>query len=302
MKWRSIDLNLLVVFNAVMQHRSATRAGEQLGMTQPAISQALARLRQALHDELFIRTPDGMEPTPRAERLASPIRRALQDLATALDPGETFSPGETRRDFTIALNNYAALVLAAPIATAVAQEAPFISLDLRPSGTMDLTARLDQGDLDLAISNLAAPAERFADTRLLQDSYVAVLRRTHPIAATGTAPSLQALAALPHLILSSTGEGTDFVDTELAAQNLTRRIALRAPLLAAADMLAQSDMVAILSARIARAFARTAALAVLPLPFDPPPLTVAMLWHRRLEDLPAHRWLRGLIFRVARTV
>jgi DNA-binding transcriptional LysR family regulator len=113
---------------------------------------------------------------------------------------------------------------------------------------------------------------------------------------------LDALGAYPHLALSSTGEETAFVDAELARHGLARRIALRAPLLAAAAALAQSDMVAVIGERSARAFARAAPLEVMRLPFASPRLLTAMLWHRRLDDVPAHRWLRGVVLRVARTL
>lgn len=299
MNWRMLDLNLLVVFDAVAQARSATRAAAKLNMTQPAISQALARLRAALHDDLFVRTPDGMEPTPYAERLAGPVRTALEGLGTALDGGGAFDPATAGRGFTVALDNRSALVLAAPVAAAVAAEAPGVSLDLRPSGTLDVAERLDRAELDLALGSLAAPGERFSDLRLFENGYVALMRRGHPLAG-GGAPSIAALAAVPHLDLSSTGEGTEFVEAELARHGLARRVALRAPLLAAAAVLAQSDMLAVVGERTARAFAGIAPLTVVPLPFASPRLVTAMLWHRRLDDVPAHRWLRSLVLRVAR--
>src|SRR6195952_4736880 len=111
-----LDLNLLVVFDAVAQERNATRAAAKLNMTQPAISHALARLRNALRDELFVRTPDGMEPTPYAERLVGPVRAALENLHIALDGGTSFEPATAERNFAIAVDNRAALVLAAPLA------------------------------------------------------------------------------------------------------------------------------------------------------------------------------------------
>ena len=299
MNWRTLDLNLLVVFDAVAQERSATRAAAKLNMTQPAISHALARLRAALHDDLFLRTPDGMEPTPFAGHLAGPVRAALEGLGAALDGAAAFDPGTAERGFTAALDNRSALVLAAPVAAAVAAEAPGISLDLRPSGTMDVAGRLDRAELDLALGSLAAPGERFSDLKLFETGYVALVRRGHPLAGNG-APSLAAFAAVPHLDLSSTGEDTEFVDAELARHGLRRHVALRAPLLAAATVLAQSDMLAVVGERTAQAFAGIAPLAVLPLAFDSPRLVTAMLWHRRLDDVPAHRWLRSLVLRVAR--
>lgn len=297
--WRKIDLNLLVVFDAVAQARSATRAAAKLNMTQPAISHALARLRGTLHDELFVRTPDGMAPTPFAERLAGPVRAALEGLGTALDGAAAFDPAIADRRFVISLDNRAALVLAASVAAAVAAEAPGITLDLRPSGTLDVADRLDRSELDLALGTLAAPGERFSDLRLFENGFAALMRRGHPAAEAGDL-GLAALAALPHLALSSTGEDTEFLDAELARHGLERRVPLRAPLLAAAALLAQSDMVAVVGERTARAFARIAPLHVMPLPFPSPQLVTAMLWHRRLDDVPAHRWLRSLVLRVAR--
>src|ERR1700716_587886 len=118
MNWGAFDLNLLIVFDAVMQERSVTRAGGRIGVSQPAVSHALGRLRYMLKDELFIRPPDGMMPTPRAEQLAEPLRRALSDMQLALEP-ETFVPIEASRLFVLALNNYAAVILAPSLVTAV---------------------------------------------------------------------------------------------------------------------------------------------------------------------------------------
>ncbi len=297
MNWRTLDLNLLVVFDAVAQARSVTRAATRLNMSQPAISHALARLRAALQDELFVRTPDGMEPTPFAKRLAGPVRAALQGLSAVLEGAAEFDPATAGRSFVIALDNRAALVLAAPIAAAVAAEAPGVSLDLRPSGTMDLVQRLDHSELDLALGGFAASNERFADLRLFEDGFAALVRRGHP--ATRTELSLAALGDYPHLVLSSTGEKTDFLDAELARHGLARHVALRAPLLAATAVLTQSDMITVLGERTAQAFALIAPLEVIRLPFASPQVVTAMLWHRRLDDVPAHRWLRSLVLRVA---
>jgi DNA-binding transcriptional LysR family regulator len=300
MNWRTLDLNLLVIFDAVVQERSATRAAARLNMTQPAISHALGRLRSALRDDLFVRTPEGMEPTPYAERLVGPVRTALENLHTALDGAAPFEPKTAERGFTVAMDNRAVVVLAAPLAAAVAEQAPHVQLDIRPSGTLKLADMLDRGELDLAASGVAAPAERFADLRLFSNDFVAVVRRGHPAAVDGTI-SLRALGGYPHLVLSSTGEGTEFVDAQLAHHNLSRHVMLRAPLLAAAATLAQSEMIAVLSEGMARTFAGSAPLDVLALPFPSPHLLTALLWHRRLDSVPAHQWLRALIVQLART-
>jgi DNA-binding transcriptional LysR family regulator len=302
MNWRAVDLNLLVVFDAVAQDRSVTRASQRLGMSQPAFSHALGRLRHALKDELFLRTPAGMEPTPRAQELIEPVRQALRGLRQALDSSEDFIPGEAQRSFNIAVNNHAALVMTAPLAAAAMAEAPGIRLDFRPSGTLDTPELLDRGELDVALGSRAASGERFADLRLLHDQFVAVLRRGHPAIGDAGYISLQTLAELPHLTVSSTGENTEFVDEALEQAGLSREVMLRAPLLAAAAALVQSDMVAVISGRAAREFARNLPLTVLALPFPSATLTTAMLWHRRSDSVPAHRWLRSVVMRVARAL
>src|SRR5580704_7424260 len=208
MNWGAFDLNLLIVFDAVMQERSVTRAGSRIGLSQPAVSHALNRLRHMLKDELFVRTPEGMVPTPRAEQLAEPLRRALNDMQLALEP-ETFVPIEANRQFVIAVNNYAAVILAAPLLMAVTAAAPGIRLDLRPTGLRDMSALLDRGELDLAIGTSDDLGERFAGAALFEDTFVVAMRHDHPAARRELTP--QALAGLSYLEISSSGEDTGFV-------------------------------------------------------------------------------------------
>jgi len=296
MNWRAFDLNLLVVFDGLMHERSVTRAGKRLGMSQPAMSHALNRLRYLLKDQLFIRTPQGMVPTPRAEQLALPLRQALADMQRALEP-EAFVPAQANRRFPIAINNYAAIVLAAPLVAAVATAAPLVQLDLRPSGTLDVFDLLDHGDLDLAIGTFDNVGERFGSAALLEDRFVAVMRRGHP-AGRGTL-SAAAFGALRHVAISSSGDDTGFIDRSLATRGTKRRIALRLPYLSAGPVLAKSDMVATLSRRVAEALVRGAALQLRELPFTSPSVRTSLLWHRRFDGYPAHRWLRDLVVSVS---
>jgi len=289
--WRAFDLNLLVVFDAVMQDRSVTRAGRRIWLSQPAMSHALNRLRDLLKDELFVRTPTGMRPTPRAEQLAALLRQTLRELQQVLQP-ETFVPATADRRFSLAINNYAAVVVAPPLVTAVSTAAPSVQLDLRPSGTLDVIECLDRGDLDLAIGSLDSFGERFACTQLLEDEFVMVMRRRHP--AGRGALSAKVLAGLTHLD-PPTGENTDFLDAWLSERGLTRRIALRAPYLSARAILSRSDLAATLSRRIAQEFVRTDRLQIHELPVKSPVVRTTMLWHRRLDEHPAHRWLRDRI-------
>src|SRR4051794_509811 len=151
----ALDLNLLVVFDAIMRDRSVTRAGQRLGLSQPAMSHALTRLRHMLKDELFVRSPNGMVPTPRADELATPIRIALDGLQQSLEPVQFDAPKATA-SFPIAVNNYAAIVLVPPIAAHVARIAPGVKLDFPPSGTLDVPDHLNQSELHLVIGPSAA--------------------------------------------------------------------------------------------------------------------------------------------------
>jgi DNA-binding transcriptional LysR family regulator len=183
MKLATFDLNLLLVFEAILREQSVTKAAEHLGLSQPAMSHALNRLRWLLKDQLFVRTPAGMMPTPRAEQLALPVRRALDELQLALEP-ETFIPSIAERSFTIAVNNYAAVVLAGPIVAECRVLAPRIRLSLRPSGTLDLPDLLDRGEL--GPRHLGdRPAGR---TFRLASAGRGSLRRRHAAGAPGSRP------------------------------------------------------------------------------------------------------------------
>jgi DNA-binding transcriptional LysR family regulator len=299
MNWGAFDLNLLIVFDAVMQDRSVTRAGSRIGLSQPAMSHALNRLRYMLKDDLFVRTPEGMVPTPRAETLAQPLRNALSEMQSALEPAG-FDPASSDRRFVLSVNNYAAVVIASPLVAAVSAAAPRVQLDLRPGGTLDVLEQLDRGDLDLTLGGTSSAGERFVSASLLEDTFVTVMRRGHPAARRKL--SAAAFAALSHIEISSIREDVGFVDRWLGERGLARRIALRAPYLSAAAILVQSDLVATLSQRIAREFVRHHPLQLSKPPFESPPIVTSMLWHRRLDGHPAHRWLRGVITSVAKTL
>lgn len=299
MKLRNFDLNLLLVFDALLRERSVIRAADALALSQPAVSHALNRLRHLLNDRLFVRTPAGMTPTPRAEQLALPVRKALSDLQIAFDM-ETFRPATADRRFVIAVNNYAAVTLAAPIVAACQAQAPKVRLSLRPSGTLDLAEMLERGQLDLTISARSAPAERFASQTLVQDHYVAVMRKGHP--ALRRKLTVKAFAELHHLSISSSGENLDFVDQILTTHGMSRKIMLEAPYLSAGAMLVQSNMVAVLGRKLAQEFRRAYPIEISELPFDAHQLQSIMMWHRRIEDQPAHRWLRDMIVATANAI
>src|SRR5258707_8378337 len=281
-KLGAIDLNLLVVFDAIMRDRSVTRAGQRLGLSQPAMSHALTRLRHMLKDELFVRSPRGMSPTPRAEQLAMPVRIALDGLQQSLEPMQ-FDPSKATATFRIAVDNYAAIVLVAPIAAHVARIAPRVKLDFRPSGTLDVLERLDRSELHLAMGPLGVQGERFSRRRLLQDQFVVVHRKEHPAAKTREF-STEKLATLPQLEISSAQFGPDFAETGPERSKLGPRAAMRAPFLSAAPILATSDLVSVLPLNIAKRMTRYLSLFYLRLSRSPSPSEQTIKLLKRVYD------------------
>jgi DNA-binding transcriptional LysR family regulator len=293
MHWGTIDLNLLIVFDLLMQERNLTRAGRRIGLSQPATSHALARLRQILHDELFIRTPEGMEPTSRSEQMAVPVRDALRMLSLTLEP-ESFDPATSARGFTLAVNNYAARALVPALARNVSEVAPRVSLDVRPLGLLDVLGQLDAGGIDVALGTLVDGGERFKCVRIMDDDYVAVLDGAHP-AAERSALSVETVAEIPHIVITSSGDDTSFIDEALEQRGLTRKIATRVPFLSVVLMLVGSDRLAVVPRRVANDLERICPLTVRELPFASPRIALSMIWHRRLDNHDAQRWLRDMV-------
>jgi DNA-binding transcriptional LysR family regulator len=289
-KLGAIDLNLLVVFDAVMQERNVTRAGQRLGLSQPAMSHALTRLRYMLKDDLFIRSPKGMLPTPRAEQLALPVRSALDGLQHSLEPTQ-FIASEATRNFRVAVDNYSAIVLVGPLAGRITKIAPRVTLEFRPSGTLNILDLLDRGELDLAIGPFPEQGERFSRLSLLQDDFVVVMRKGHPTAGARNL-SMEQFAVLSHLEITSVPFGTDFIDQALGRRKLKRRIQLRAPFLSAVRILVASDMVSVVRRRVAEELVRYRPLLIRSLPHSSPTMETAMIWPRWLDNQPAHCWLR----------
>ncbi len=291
MSLRGVDLNLLAVFEAIERERSVTRAAEALGLSQPAVSHALNRLRDLLKDQLFIRSPDGMGPTPRAVEMAEPVRLALAQLRSTLTMDQ-FDPASAQERFSIAVNNFAAIVFAAPLATACARTAPHVRVAMRPSGTLDLDILLNRGLLDLAIGEI--PGLEPDDGRyLLDDRYVAVMGRRHPAAEAALTAGV--FAASAHLQVSSIGQETSFVDAGLAVRGLTRSIHLEAPYIATGPILADSEMIGVVARRIALELCSIRPIVWRELPIEAPPIRIGMSWPRVYDRKRSHRWLRTLV-------
>ena len=300
MNLRSIDLNLLVVLDALIEERSVGRAGDRIGLSQSATSHALDRLRKLLGDELLVRTASGMEPTPRAQVLVGPLRLALQGIQTALAP-DRFEPAEAEINFTIAVETYETIVLLPQLMDEVRREAPGIALTIRSGPVDDLLAGIDQGRMDVAIGLFRGLPDRFMTCRLLSDGHACAMRVDNPLA--GRPLTLDLYLDASHLLVSMSGGATDSIDAALAERGLRRRVALQLPHgLAAVIALARSDLLASVTRGAARAFALSAPLTVVDLPFAVPRTEFRLVWNRRFQDSLPHMWLRRKLVEIGAAV
>ena len=295
---RSVDLNLLKAFDALMSERAVTRAAGRIGLSQPAMSHALSRLRTMFADDLFVRTPAGMEPTAHAREIAPLISAAIEQIETALNLGAGFDPAKSAGIFTAGMAEYAEVALVGRLARAFAEQAPRATLRLLPLNGAEAGEQLEHGTIDVAVAHLRGLPAAIESRTLLRDPFVVVMRKGHPLAASG-ALTLEGYASQSHVLVSPRGDTTGAVDRILVDFGLRRRIALLvATYLAVPAALAVSDLVATVPSRTARQIALTGKIATLPLPIDLAQ-TVSMAWHRRAASEPAQAWFRSLLTEAA---
>ena len=292
-----IDLNLLVAFDALMAERSVTRAGTRIGRTQPAMSAALARLRALLKDELFVRAPSGLQPTPRAFDLAEPLGRALAEIQQTLDFTQAFDPRSSAMSFKLGLSDHPAFVLLPKLVECLREAAPTVTLRVVNFTTRDdAVSILDGGKADLTVGVPATVSVggRILSRPLFEERFVCILRRDHPVA--DESLDLETFLGLSHLLVSPEGERFGRVDAALAKRGLKRRLALTLPhMYAAPALIARSDMIATLMAGVVTAWGRQDELCVLQPPMELSTVPFVMSWHRRNDAHPAQRWLRDCI-------
>ncbi len=295
------DMNLLPIFVALVEERSVTRAAERLGLTQPAISNALARLRVTMRDPLFIRERYGIRPTEMAENLAPAIAAALATLDDAILGQQDFDPALAQRSFTIAPTGYVEFVLAPALVARLQAEAPGIRLRLTPYGS-DLTdTGVMSGDTAMVLGRLTDPPDNLVVQNLMEDGLSCVVRADHPqIGATLTRTQYE---GLKHVNVLPPGRLRAGLFQALDQQGLRRDVAVSVThFLAVSDMILATDYCATLPNLICRKLARDPRLKILPAPADLGTFPVQMAWHTRYRHDPAHRWLRGLVVEIAKAV
>lgn len=290
----SVDLNLLKLLDALLKERSVTYAGNRLGLSQPAASRALGRLRRLLQDPIVVRTRKGMEPTPRALALEAPLTRLLTEAQNIITP-VLFDPATAQGRFAIASIDHMALMVLPSVISRLERLAPGLDLEIRSSrgDNVELVARGDAG-LAIGVFSDDVLSAGFFRRNLYDEDLVCMVRRGHP--ALLEEWTAERFVALSHVLVAITGKGEALIDTALARQGLSRRVAVRLPYFLAAPMLvAESDMVLSLPRRLAQRMAQMLPLAVLELPLQTDSFVLSMIWHERTHSDPAHTWLRQQI-------
>ena len=310
LNFRTLDLNLLRVFDAVMQERNLTRAAERLAMTQPAVSNAMRRLREGLGDELVIRAGYGVEPTPKALALWPAIRDALSQLRHTLVP-DVFDPATADNQFVLAMADATATELIPELINTLNAEAPGVRVRVLPLNTRDPRELLRSQQIDLAIgyfpgvsAELSAPHLQdskalFLSERLYDGRYVAVMRKSHPLAANSEL-SLDDFCAARHLLVSFSGRPYGFVDEALSAIGRSRRVVMTVnQFFTAGQAVAKADLLTVLPEDFVTATGVSDRLVVREIPLPMPTVHIDALWHHDSNDVPAQTWLRQQIKRAS---
>jgi DNA-binding transcriptional LysR family regulator len=297
MNIRSVNLNLLVAFDALYAEQSVTAAARRAGVTQPAMSNTLSQLRALFDDALFVRHRTGLTPTARAKHLAEPIRQGLKLLEGALS-APSFEPASSERRFVVAASDYVELVLLPSLLRRLAKEAPGVRLQLRPWGLHEAPPELARGEFDLMLGFYDKLPPHHHEQLLFEDEYVCVVRRRHPTVKTKL--SLAQYCALSHVLVSSRSDSPGSVDRALATLGKKRTIGARVShFMTVPVLVAQTDFVAALDRRVAQVFAAPLGLKLFPPPLKLPKGSVGQVWHEQQHADPAQRWLRTVIAEVA---
>lgn len=308
MNFRTLDLNLLRVFDVVMAERNLTRAAERLSLTQPAVSNALKRLKESVGEDLLTRSAFGVKPTARAEALWTDVRAALAQLRAAFEPGE-FDPQRDAVSFRLAMADATALLFMPPLVERIESTQAQVELRLVPLATRDPRLLLERSEVDIAVGffpeAVAALVAQGSNstlrrTRLQESDFVCVMRHDHSLA--GAELTLDTYCAAHHLLVSFSGRAHGLVDQTLAALNRKRRVVLTVnQYFTAGRVVASSDLLTVLPAFLIPSTGFDDRLVARPLPFALAGLHIEMLWHMRHDRVSAHQWLRAALLDAVRS-
>jgi len=291
MNLRSLDLNLLLIFDAVYGERSISRAAEKLHLSQPTVSNALARLRERLNDPLFERSAHGMLPTTRAKSLAEPIRQALDLLEGGLRGDDEFEFGQSDREFVVAVEDYGETVILPRFCDWLSEVAPNIRIKIRPESSTMLQSELRDGDVDLALDYFALQDSTFENRCVLTETLLCLSRRDHPQVEEKL--TLETYLSLRHVVLSPRASSRPMIDLALAKRGLQRKISVTVPhFLSMPQMVQMSNMLCTLPRRMANFYADHFRVMSHTVPIRTPKFPVYLIWHETFNKDSGHQWLR----------
>lgn len=295
MELKDIDLNLLVVFDRLLVDRRVSIVAEKLGQTQPAISNALNRLRKLLGDELFLRTSKGMEPTSLAVQLAEPIAYALSAIHSTLNQQALFDPEKTNRTFTIGMTDIGEIYFLPRLMDALSGVAPNISINTVRNTAINLKDGMEVGHVDIAVGLLPQLKAGFFQQRLFEQKYVCLLRKGHPL--DKKRMTIKEFTQAEHVVVVSPGTGHAKVDESIERKGIRRNIRLTVPhFVAVGHILSTTDMVATVPERYARQCLAPFNLRFMEHPVALPETGINVFWHAKFHKEPGNQWMRRLIF------
>lgn len=296
----AIDLSDMRLIAALLKDGTVTRAAERLGVTQSAVSYTLERLRKRFDDPLFVRVGNRMAPTPKASRLAAASQRVLSLLEAEMAGLTTFDPNTTQREFRIGVNEVGAITLVPKIVRYLRRLAPHAQLTPVPVQAATVSAALETGELDLAAGHFPDIDAKLLQQFLYKRDYACIVRRDHP--SIGASLTLDEFSRIPQIRVDSTPVTQAWLDRQLTRRTLSATVSMSMQHIAAIPFIvASSDLVAIVPLEVAKLFEPIAAVRVVELPMQIPPVEIHQYWHARVANEPALQFLRNVVFESART-
>lgn len=290
-----LDLNLLVIFRQLLVEKSVSKAADALSLTQPAVSNALARLRKQLGDELFVRTPLGMEPTPYAEAISEGVLYALGMINSTLNQSSAFDPQTSARSFTIGMTDIGEVWFLPKLMELLAQRAASVTISTVRNASVNLRDEMEAGKVDLAIGLLPNLKSGFFQRRLLSTRYVCLMRRGHPLDKESL--SLREFSSAEHLLVISHGTGHGKIDEVMQRAAINRKVRLTVPhFTPVGQLLRSSNMVATVPEQLAISIAEPYGLVYARHPVELPAVSINVFWHAKTHKEAANKWLRSLVF------
>ena len=298
MNLSKVDLNLFIVFDAIYTEANLTRAGQIVGITQPAVSNALSRLRETFNDPLFVRTAQGMVPTPMAQNIIGPVRNALQLLRVSVQESRIFNPLQANKTFRISMTDLIEAVILPPMFQRLRRQAPAVQIESFLAKRRETTKELAAGRIDFAVDAPLNTDPQVRHVKLLEDRYVCAMRKGHPLAKDKI--SLDDYLSLTHIHISSRRSGLGLVDLALGKMGIQRKIALRSQhYLMASQVMQQTDM----AMTVPESFAHRHGLHAVDLPVnDVPAQETHLYWHESTDQDPANRWMREQLIELCQQV